>query len=109
MLVGVGVGDSKGEKLEPIDGHSLEPSEWQSTSTARRSDILPWDLISSVSSTSKVLGCDSLSPVNGHGLVLLGVRDERECSQKMSQYRSMVYDRCDSRRNVDLGNESAGK
>lgn len=61
MLVGVGVGDSKGEKLEPIDGHSLEPSEWQSTSTPRRSDILPWDLISSVSSSSMALGRDSLS------------------------------------------------
>jgi hypothetical protein len=76
MLVGVGVGDSKGEKLEPIDGHSLEPSEWQSTSTPRRSDILLWDLISSVSSSSMALGRDSLSPVKEHGLVLLGVRDE---------------------------------
>jgi hypothetical protein len=77
MLVGVGVGDSKGEKLEPIDGHSLEPSEWQSTSTPRRSDILLWDLISSVSSSSMALGRDSLSPVKEHGLVLLGVRDEK--------------------------------
>lgn len=73
MLVGVGVGDSKGEKLEPIDGHSFEPSEWQSTSTPRRSDILLWDLISSVSSSSMALGRDSLSPVKEHGLVLLSV------------------------------------
>lgn len=77
MLVGVGVGDSKGEKLEPIDGHSLEPSEWQSTSTPRRSGILPWDLISSVSSSSMALGRDSLSPVKEHGLVLSGARDEK--------------------------------
>lgn len=50
-LVGVGVGDSIGEKLEAMDGHSLEPREVQSTSMVRRSDMLPWDLISSVSST----------------------------------------------------------
>jgi hypothetical protein len=90
MLVGVGVGDSKGEKLEPIDGHSLEPREWQSTSTARRSDILLWDLISSVSSSSMALGRVSLSPVNGDGLVLL-VCETKECAVKrMSQYRLIV-------------------
>lgn len=50
-LVGVGVGDSMGEKLEAMDGHSLEPREVQSTSMVSRSDMLPWDLISSVSST----------------------------------------------------------
>lgn len=41
MLVGVGVGESRGEKLEAIEGHSLEPKDGQSISTVRRSDMLP--------------------------------------------------------------------
>ena len=54
MLVGVGVGESSGEKLEAIEGHSLElPKEGQSISTVRRSDKLPWGLISSFSSGPK--------------------------------------------------------
>lgn len=41
MLVGVGVGESKGEKLEAMEGHSLEPKDGQSISTVKRSDTLP--------------------------------------------------------------------
>lgn len=50
LLVGVGVGDSKGEKLELMEGHPLDPSEGHSISTVSRSDMLLWDLISSISS-----------------------------------------------------------
>lgn len=41
-----------GEKLEAIDGHSLEPKEGQSTSMVSLSDMLYSDLRSSVSSVS---------------------------------------------------------
>lgn len=41
MLVGVGVGESKGEKLEAMEGHSLEPKDGQSISTVKRSDTFP--------------------------------------------------------------------
>lgn len=49
-VVGVGVGESIGEKLDAMDGHPLEPND--STSIASLSDMLYSDLISSLSSVS---------------------------------------------------------
>jgi len=37
----VGVGESSGEKLEAIEGHSLDPKDGQSSSKGKRSAIVP--------------------------------------------------------------------
>ena len=64
--MGVGVGDSKGEKLEVIEGQSLGPREWQSTSTVNLSAICwPCALMSSRSSAFRsrvVTGLMTVSP-----------------------------------------------
>lgn len=59
----MGVGESRGEKLEVIEGHSLEPKDELSTSTVRRSERLFCCRISSSDGALCCRGAVTRSPV----------------------------------------------